>query len=120
MFYDMGSSSMDQIQSNDRPVWDMPPGDVARQPAARKWRNLDRSERTNGGKTPLKEPGAGTTSGKTGEHEHPTRNGAGRCPHPCRFGLFGAALRRRSSGAEIPVKSRKKRKSGNNNGPDRL
>lgn len=50
MVYDMGSSSMDQIQSNDRPVWDMPPGDVARRPAARKWRNLDRSERTNGGR----------------------------------------------------------------------
>lgn len=29
MVYDMGSSSMDQIQSNDRPVWDMLPGDVA-------------------------------------------------------------------------------------------
>ena len=67
MVYDMGSSSMDQIQSNDRPVWDMPPGDVARRPAARRWRNLDRSERTNGSETPLKEPGAGTTSGKTGK-----------------------------------------------------
>ena len=57
MVYDMGSSSMDQIQSNDRPVWDMLPGDVARRPAARKWRNLDRSERTNGSETPLKEQG---------------------------------------------------------------
>lgn len=70
MVYDMGSSSMDQIQSNDRPVWDMPPGDVERRPAARKWRNLDRSERTNGSETPLKEPGAGTTSGRTGENGH--------------------------------------------------
>ena len=25
MFYDTGSSSMDQIQSNDQPVWDMLP-----------------------------------------------------------------------------------------------
>ena len=70
MFYDMGSSSMDQIQSNDRPVWDMLPGDVAQRLAAGKWRNLDRSERTNGGETPLKEPGAGTTSGRTGENGH--------------------------------------------------
>ncbi|WP_207647557.1 hypothetical protein, partial [Anaerotignum lactatifermentans] len=50
-----------------RPVWDMLPGDVARRPAARRWRNLDRSERTNGSETPLKEPGAGTTSGRTGK-----------------------------------------------------
>ena len=70
MVYDMGSSSMDQIQSNDWPVWDMPPGDVARRPAVRKWRNLDCSERTNGGETPLKKPGAGTTSGRTGEYGH--------------------------------------------------
>lgn len=70
MFYDMGSSSMDQIQSNDRPVWDMSPGEVAQRLPARNWRNLDRNERTKGDKTPPKEPGAGTTSGRTGENEH--------------------------------------------------
>ena len=32
---------------------DMLPGDVAQRPAAGKWRNPDRSERTNGNKTPL-------------------------------------------------------------------
>lgn len=47
-----------------------PPSDVARRPAARKWRSLDRSERTNGGETPLKEQGAGTTLGRTGEYGH--------------------------------------------------
>ena len=31
----------------------MLPGDVAQRPAARSWRNLDRSERTNGNKTLL-------------------------------------------------------------------
>lgn len=53
MVYDMGSSSMDQIQSNDRPVWDMLPGDVAQRLAAGKWRNHDRNERTKGSETPL-------------------------------------------------------------------
>ena len=31
----------------------MLPGDVAQRPASRSWRNLDRSERTNGNKTLL-------------------------------------------------------------------
>ena len=53
MVYDMGSSSMDQIQSNDRPVWDMLLGDVAQRLAAGKWRNHDRNERTKGSETPL-------------------------------------------------------------------
>ena len=41
------------FQSNDRPVWDMLPGDVAQRLAAGKWRNHDRNERTKGSETPL-------------------------------------------------------------------
>jgi len=48
----------------------MSPGEVAQRLPARNWRNLDRNERTKGDETPPQEPGAGTTSGKTGENEH--------------------------------------------------
>ena len=48
----------------------MLPGDVAQRLAEGKWRNPDRNERTKGSETPLWEPGAGTTSGRTGENEH--------------------------------------------------
>jgi hypothetical protein len=53
MFYDTGKFIDGLFQSNDRPVWDMLPGDVAQRLAAGKWRNPDRNERTKGSETPL-------------------------------------------------------------------
>ena len=70
MGYHTGKFIDGLFQSNDRPVWDMSPGEVAQRLPARNWRNLDRNERTKGDETPPQEPGAGTTSGRTGENEH--------------------------------------------------
>ena len=98
----------------------MPPGEAARQPAARKWRNLDCGERANGGETPLKKPGAGTTAGRTGEHGHPARYGReDAAPARVALALPGAFHAATPTGAAIPVKSRKKRKSGDHSGPER-
>lgn len=50
----LGRYSFDGLfQSNDRPVWDMLPGDVTQGLSLGKWRNLDRNERTKGSETPL-------------------------------------------------------------------
>ncbi len=53
MFYDMDSSSMDY--SNRMTVLHgiCIPGEVLQRLSARRWRNLDRNERTNGSDTPL-------------------------------------------------------------------
>ena len=60
-------SSIDGLfQSNDRPVWDMLPGDVAQRLPAGKRRNPDRNERTKESETPPK-TGAGTTAEGTGK-----------------------------------------------------
>ena len=53
MGYHTGKFIDGLFQSNDRPVWDMLPGDVAQRLAAGKWRNPDRNERTKGSETPL-------------------------------------------------------------------
>ena len=53
MGYHTGKFIDGLFQSNDRPVWDMLPGDVAQRLAAGKWRNHDRNERTKGSETPL-------------------------------------------------------------------
>ena len=69
MFYDTDKFIDGLFQSNDRPVWDMLPGDVAQRLPAGKRRNPDRNERTKGSETPPK-TGAGTTAEGTGKNEH--------------------------------------------------
>jgi hypothetical protein len=66
MFYDTGKFIDGLFQSNDRPVWDMLPGDVAQRLPAGKRRNPDRNERTKESETPPK-TGAGTTAEGTGK-----------------------------------------------------
>ena len=69
MFYDIGKFIDGLFQSNDRPVWDMLPGDVAQRLPAGKRRDPDRNERTKRSETPPK-TGAGTTAEGTGKNEH--------------------------------------------------
>ena len=69
MFYDTGKFIDGLFQSNDRPVWDMLPGDVTQRLPAGKRRNPDRNERTKWSETPPK-TGAGTTAEETGKNEH--------------------------------------------------
>ena len=69
MFYDTDKFIDGLFQSNDRPVWDMLPGDVAQRLPAGKRRNPDRNERTKESETPPK-TGAGTTAERTGKNEH--------------------------------------------------
>ena len=66
MFYDTGKFIDGLFQSNDRPVWDMLPGDVAQRLPAGKRRNPDCNERTKRSETPPN-MGAGTTAERTGK-----------------------------------------------------